>query len=138
MTGASGGSFFRKFKYFCKQNSSTVVFSRHLSTYFSPEPPTCADTVVSREFLLYRVSPIYSKKLVVTEGGAVGLGPKSAQEGDVVAVLHGCRTPVILRSGEDDGTFQLLGDSYFYGLMEGEAVDGALKDRFGLRDITLR
>jgi hypothetical protein len=88
-------------------------------------------------YCIYRVSPIYSRKLVVTEGGAVGFRPKSAQEGDVVAVLHGCRTPVILRPCEDDGTFQLLGDSYFYGL-EGEVVDGAFKKRFELRDITLR
>jgi hypothetical protein len=57
----------------------------------------------------------------VTEKGHMGLGPPEVQKGDLVAVLLGGSVPFILR-GEEQGCFTLLGESYVYGLMKGEAL----------------
>jgi hypothetical protein len=44
--------------------------------------------------------------------------------GDVVAVLFGCRLPVILRPCGDDGTsYRLVSVCYVSGFMDGEAVE---------------
>ncbi|KAK8103037.1 Heterokaryon incompatibility protein 6- OR allele, partial [Apiospora sp. TS-2023a] len=39
----------------------------------------------------------HDRRIFQTEAGRIGLGPKDMVEGDVVAVLYGCRWPVILR-----------------------------------------
>jgi hypothetical protein len=64
------------------------------------------------------------RSLFVTERGYIGLSTNAnVQTGDVVAVLMGCRTPVILREhGSEKHNF--VSDAFVYGLMDGEAVRG--------------
>jgi len=58
----------------------------------------------------------------VTEGGRMGLGPRSMQAGDLVVVLRGGVLPLILR---DTGAgYWFIGPAYVYGIMDGEAVQG--------------
>jgi hypothetical protein len=57
-----------------------------------------------------------------TKGGHIGLGPKDARAGDIVAILYGSQHPVVLRPLPRSGEFRLLGTSYVYGIMHGEAV----------------
>ena len=64
----------------------------------------------------------------------LGLAPSSARQGDVVAILHGCSVPVLLRQGRSDASedgaggsvqgawWHLLGECFVYGIMEGEAM----------------
>jgi hypothetical protein len=71
-----------------------------------------------------------------TSKGFLGLGPRSMQRGDIVAVLFGGRVPFILRSM--DGHFRLVGECYVHGIMDGEVVqmwkDGELSEsEFELR-----
>jgi hypothetical protein len=57
----------------------------------------------------------------VTRKGRLGLGPESVQPGDSVAVFGGGDVPFIL--GASDGEkFQLVGEAYVDGIMDGEAV----------------
>jgi hypothetical protein len=69
------------------------------------------------------------RRLIVTENGRAGLGFWNAEVGDVVAVLLGCRFPVILRPV--DGHYVLIGEAYVDGLMGGEALDGVKDGRHG-------
>ncbi|KAK7974357.1 hypothetical protein PG989_016205 [Apiospora arundinis] len=68
------------------------------------------------------------RRIFRTEGGGnVGLGPRDMVPGDVVAVLYGCRWPVILRprEGKDGDTevyYEFIEVCYVHGLMDGEAV----------------
>lgn len=55
-----------------------------------------------------------------TKFGHIGLCPESTQIGDFVAILYGSRWPGVLRFYE--GEFSLVGMSYVYGIMDGEAV----------------
>lgn len=70
----------------------------------------------------------------VTAQGYYVLGPSSIEQGDVVAILNGGRTPFLLRRrGEDDADgWTLVGECYVHGLMNGEAlqVNGALEEAF--------
>lgn len=62
--------------------------------------------------------------------GAVGyyvLAPPTAREGDLICVLFGGETPYILRKIGDGKaeTYQLVGEAYVHGLMDGEAITKA-------------
>lgn len=70
-----------------------------------------------------------NRRLLVTELGHIGLGPKRAEKGDLVCVLFGCSVPVVLRrferpelSEQNARTFQFVGECYIDGFMDGEAL----------------
>lgn len=65
----------------------------------------------------------------VTDDGYMGLGPQglgTAQVGDKICVVQGCHVPFVIRphttepSGEQ--SYQLVGEAYVHGLMDGEAM----------------
>ncbi|RDW56341.1 hypothetical protein BP5796_13252 [Coleophoma crateriformis] len=55
-----------------------------------------------------------------------GLTPKEAQRGDIIGVLFGCSVPIVFRQqGSGDATyFEVIGECFIYGMMDGEAVAG--------------
>lgn len=59
----------------------------------------------------------------------LGLGPYEVQEGDVVSVLLGCSSAVVLRRTHD-GQYQIVDEAYYYGFMSGEALLGSPPDSF--------
>ncbi len=81
------------------------------------------------------------RKLVVTDRGYLGFARPGTQAGDGVYILHGCRTPLVLRATESGEHKQhvLVGDAYFYGMMKGEMVDRREdgEELFPLENITL-
>jgi hypothetical protein len=52
----------------------------------------------------------------------MGFVPMDAEIGDVIALLEGGGVPYILRlkTGIDEGRYELIGDSYVHGIMDGE------------------
>ena len=78
---------------------------------------------------LKRVQGIVWNRLFVRseERKLFGLGPKGTQKGDLVCILYGCSVPVILRPhiATDSSIieyYEIVGESYIYGMMDGEAV----------------
>jgi hypothetical protein len=63
----------------------------------------------------------------LTQDGRLGLAPKSTIPGDIVTVLLGCNTAMILRPCQD-GQFQVVGPGICHGFMDGEALLGPLPD----------
>ena len=59
--------------------------------------------------------------------GRFGLGPYNARPGDLVAVLLGCRMPMMLRTCSEGG-YQVIGEAYYDGFMNGEALLGPLPE----------
>jgi hypothetical protein len=92
----------------------------------------------------HELAPIVSdfcafRQLVLTERGYFGLAPKEAKPGDIVCCLLGSGVPYILRKtgNHSKGTqncFRLIGESYIYGLMEGEALEGIDLSKIDQRD----
>jgi hypothetical protein len=58
----------------------------------------------------------------ITERGYIGLAAATVQKGDSVAVLLGSDVPFTLRA--KDQAFELIGECYLHGIMDGEAVTG--------------
>lgn len=62
--------------------------------------------------------------MFVTSTGFLGLAPYGAREGDVVFVVRGIDVPLVLRAdGDDKASYELIGDCYVQGVMEGEALE---------------
>lgn len=85
------------------------------------------------------------RRFVTTAKGYIGLATRESRAGDVVAILGGGAVPFILRPmpsvpaaqavlGLTDGLFfQVIGDAYVHGIMDGEAfsICGKNKDDLG-------
>jgi hypothetical protein len=64
----------------------------------------------------------FTSVLFVTEEGYLGWGPPAMQTGDLVSVIFGCDTPVVLRTV--DSHYIHIGVCFAVGLMDGTAVSG--------------
>ncbi|KAI0451780.1 heterokaryon incompatibility protein-domain-containing protein [Xylaria acuta] len=73
----------------------------------------------------------YGRSIFVSKGGYIGLGPSSLHAGDCLAFLEGGKAPYVLRrKGE---LYEIVGDCYIHGLMQGEAFDSTKSERIWLR-----
>ena len=72
----------------------------------------------------------------MTEMGYMGLAPMGTRQGDQVAVLLGCRVPLIVRNQQE--SFELVGDAYVCGLMEGQIMEAIRARLTMLEDILFR
>ncbi|KAN0114446.1 Heterokaryon incompatibility protein (HET) domain containing protein [Hyaloscypha variabilis] len=97
-----------------------------------------AESSLFVDFLQRVQSVIWTRKFLVSKKrNYIGLAPKPAQVGDLICILFGCTVPVVLRRCEDEKGavyFQLVGESYVHGIMDGEAVAaGFSEEEFELR-----
>lgn len=66
-----------------------------------------------------RMNQTGGRRLVRTQAGYIGLAVHGAEVGDYVALFKGARMPFVVRSNTDH--WQLIGDSYVHGVMNGES-----------------
>lgn len=78
-----------------------------------------------------------ARRLMVTDNGLVGMGPCRAREGDVVVVLGACSIPLVLRITGEPKAYQVIGEAYLHGYMNGEASDLVEEGRKGMQRIHL-
>lgn len=69
------------------------------------------------------------RSFIATKEGYIGLAPGTTMAGDIVCVLLGCSTPLVLRP-TGKGQYKIVGDCYVHGLMYNEAVLGPLPKHF--------
>jgi hypothetical protein len=76
------------------------------------------------ETMSYQASMQYKDgaRPIVSASGYVGLAPSSTEPGDVLCLIYGGSTPFVLRPA-GDGTYFLVGETYVYGVMDGEGMD---------------
>ncbi|OCL09117.1 hypothetical protein AOQ84DRAFT_431442 [Glonium stellatum] len=106
----------------------------HINTHklLSGEPPK-----IIKDYLK-RVQAVTWNRVVLeasSEDGKetfVGIGPPGTEFEDIVCILFGCSVPCILRrceiDGDKQGGYKLVGESFVYGRMDGEAVTGITAD----------
>jgi hypothetical protein len=64
------------------------------------------------------------RRLMWSVQGYLGSVPDIAREGDAIALVHGCRVPLVLREA-DGGAWELVGDCYVHGIMYGERFESS-------------
>ena len=69
--------------------------------------------------LYLQASVACNRRLFCTVDGRLGLGPDIVHEGDAVAIAHGSRTPLVLRT-TGTGEYWLVGQCYLEDSMYGE------------------
>ncbi|KAM0723418.1 hypothetical protein Q7P37_000404 [Cladosporium fusiforme] len=79
------------------------------------------------------LGPTRGRVMFVSASGWVGLAPLGSQHGDVVFVGVGADVPFVLRPCEN--WFELVGECYVQGIMDGEAME---MDWIGVQDVMIR
>jgi hypothetical protein len=71
------------------------------------------------------------RRLYVTKGGRLGLGPMRMQERDIICILYGGITPYVLRKADrQPEKYIFIGDTFVHGLMYGEGLNGLEKGEY--------
>jgi hypothetical protein len=137
---------------FIARNQEMRLFDRHLSDLFPGEkkyhpqhiedrngdyPPIVFGRAHQEHFdaTLWAMRVLAWRRLVVTQGGYLGLAPAASMAGDIIAVLPGCHVPLVLR--REGERFRVLGESYVHGIMAGELQEMLEQGTKNLVDITL-
>jgi hypothetical protein len=76
------------------------------------------------------------RKFFLSNKGWMGLAPAASARGAIICILLGGASPFMLRT-VDDNLYQLVGECYVQGLMDGEAMDDLAKGKFNLQDFTI-
>ena len=83
-------------------------------------------SVLEHESVLFNAA-CENRRVFVTEQGRIGLGPQSLQAGDLICAFPGAGPLFALRPVEEGASgricFKLIGDTYVYGMMFGEAFE---------------
>jgi hypothetical protein len=121
---------------------------RQVPTEFASPPPTLhrppshpihqmndkLDTFLSRFHDTVRKK---ARRLMVTERGYVGVAPCRARPGDVVAVLFGCNIPLVLRREAPQDAWQVVGEGFVHGHMNGEITEQVKNGKLSVHQLRL-
>ncbi|KAH8677658.1 heterokaryon incompatibility protein-domain-containing protein [Xylariales sp. PMI_506] len=102
--------------YFANEGRREAVSTDPVSVRMMKD--TLLDSVLRASILVHK------RRLVTTRQGLVGMVPRAAQRGDVIAILLGCGEPLVLRpdSSQGENSFRVVGTCYVHGIMEGELI----------------
>jgi hypothetical protein len=105
-------------------------FSAWVKAIIRTEDGTMLDTVVWTTEETLRVRRFdevfghkcFNRRFYRTVEGRFGWCPDQSKVGDKVCILNGAPVPFVIRQTEP-GSFELIGDAYLHGIMDGEAID---------------
>lgn len=66
---------------------------------------------------------VVPRSFYITKKGYIGLAPDNVRVGDTLAIFWGGNTPYIIRQRDDGSSYEFVGETYTYGLMNGEALE---------------
>lgn len=84
----------------------------------------------------------WSRRLIVTKTGHLGVASRPVRRGDLIVIIGGCSVPLTLRAksslgGECGPTFEILGECFIYGFMNGEISQSVNTGLHAMQDLTL-
>jgi hypothetical protein len=107
--------------------------SAPVSTPVDPGVPRLGGLIASGLFSTMRA--LKESKLATTKSGHLALVPDVVSVGDVVAILFGCKFPVVLRP--KGHCFLYISECYVDGIMDGEIWDANIRGENELVEITI-
>ncbi|KAL8694774.1 MAG: hypothetical protein Q9218_000620 [Villophora microphyllina] len=115
----------------CSESFAASTTSGDINTGALIANPRSPSHVV--QFLKRVQSIVWNRVFVTTHAkNHFGLAPQATRPGDFLCILLGCTVPVILRESKSEKGqlehYELIGETYIYGLMDGEALDGEALD----------
>ncbi|KAI4201529.1 MAG: hypothetical protein LQ350_003144 [Teloschistes chrysophthalmus] len=78
-----------------------------------------------RKFLSTFHTTCFGRAFIFTEHGYIGLAPERCQPHDVVVMVLGCQSPMVLRP-TNTAEYLVVGECYIHGMMSGELFLGSL------------
>lgn len=93
------------------------------------------DTVHNAQHTL-ALGPTSGRVLFLTATGFIGLAPYGTRAGDLVYLILGVSVPYCLRPLPDNVGFELVGEAYVQGIMQGEALQ--MENGVGFVDVCIQ
>lgn len=140
---ASQQSYYFRWEEWRSANKNFRLMGRPLDDYFSDQIPYDRASE-------YDYTEVYScfdrtckgRRFMTTTNGYLGWAPDNitgddgaqTKRGDLIAIIFGCSTPLVIRPKE--GYFQVVGEAYVQGLMNGEALEFLKTGRYLVQDFT--
>jgi hypothetical protein len=112
----------------------------HFRDFFDNHIPDDADEYVYTEVYACAERSSMRRRFMTTDKGYLGWAPGNmyggpsdqVRGGDLIVIVLGCSTPLVIRPHGD--TFQMLGEAYVQGLMDGEAMRKLADGHYELRE----
>jgi hypothetical protein len=101
-----------------------------------PGRPLGEDEAVWKETMHHVRVRCRTLKILLTGNHFMGLGRKEARPGDIVCILLGAGSPIILR--QDGDAYFHIGSCYIHGIMDGEAMEKTTHEGFEYEDFILK
>jgi hypothetical protein len=112
-----------------KANSNFIMGDLCLGDFFGDVIPVDASEHEFTEVYFCFDRTCQKRRFMLTKNGYMGWAPDNiygkakdqTMEGDLIAILFGCSTPIVIRPyGEH---FKVVGEAYVQGIMDGEAME---------------
>ncbi|EPE33580.1 hypothetical protein GLAREA_06593 [Glarea lozoyensis ATCC 20868] len=108
----------------------TILFSVYFPDDKTWLPDFDRETLITEEVKTRAESAMWrlirwcgKRKIIVVENSIAGMGPQCAETGDIVAIIPGCKVPVVLRNAKSSGDeYYNVGDCYVENIMDGQAM----------------
>jgi hypothetical protein len=78
-----------------------------------------------------------ARRLITTNKGHIGMGPCRVRKGDGICVLLGCSIPLILQPRQGQPSYQVVGECYLHGFMDGEVLKELESGKFKIEEYQL-
>ncbi|KAI8631520.1 heterokaryon incompatibility protein-domain-containing protein [Xylariaceae sp. FL1651] len=102
---------------FASHPDSVEIINRLKSTF------GCNGVLSDFENQIHHVWINMRKRLFISDDHTWGMATANAAVGDTICILAGCCVPVVVRETEKMGYYQLVGECYLDGVMQGEIFE---------------
>ena len=121
--------YYFKWEQWRRAHDHLMLGSRTLRSYFTDLIPEDAQEPTYVEIYSTVCRMVKERRFMLTKNGYFGWAPDNAyggetdqaRIGDLIAIIYGCSTPLVIRPCGDK--FQVVGEAYVECFMDGEAID---------------